>query len=162
MRTLTASGPGDVDVQGVTHDSRLVRPGFIYCALPGGKSDGTAFIDQAIEAGAVGILSAAAANRTGVAWLRSTEPRRAMAELAAAFHGHPSRALRVAGVTGTNGKTTVAFLLHHLIQASRGRAGLIGTVLYDDGVNQSPASHTTPESPELQTWLARMASHSCG
>ena len=162
MRTLTSSGPGDVDVHGVTHDSRLVRPGFIYCALPGEKSDGTAFIDQAIEAGAVGILSAAAANRTGVAWLRSPEPRRAMAELAAAFHGHPSRALRVAGVTGTNGKTTVAFLLHHLIQASRGRAGLIGTVLYDDGVNQSPASHTTPESPELQAWLARMATHGCG
>lgn len=162
VRDLTASGPRDVEVCGLAHDSRQVRPGFIYCALKGGRTDGALFIDQAIEAGAVAILSDAEASRTGVAWLRSVEPRRALAALAAAFHGHPSRALRVAGVTGTNGKTTVAFLLHHLFKASRGRAGLIGTVGYDDGLVQRPASHTTPESVELQEWLARMVEHGCG
>jgi UDP-N-acetylmuramoyl-L-alanyl-D-glutamate--2,6-diaminopimelate ligase len=162
IRDLTASGPRDVEVQGLACDSRQVRPGFIYCALKGGKVDGAEFIDQAIDAGAVAILSDREASRTGVAWLRSPAPRRAMAALAAAFHGHPSRSLRVAGVTGTNGKTTIAFLLHHLIKASRGRAGLIGTVVYDDGLLQKPASHTTPESVDLQEWLARMVAHGCG
>jgi len=162
MRQLAASGPQEVEVCGLTHDSRRVRPGFIYCALKGERVDGEAFIDDAIEAGAVAILSEAEASRTGVAWLRSPDARRAMAVLAAAFYGHPSGALRVAGVTGTNGKTTVAFLLHHLMRASRGRAGLMGTVFYDDGLDRFPASHTTPESVDLQEWLSRMVAHGCG
>jgi UDP-N-acetylmuramoyl-L-alanyl-D-glutamate--2,6-diaminopimelate ligase len=139
-----------------------VRPGYLYCALKGARADGSAFIDQAIAAGAVAVLSDRAPDRAGVAWLRSPDPRCTMAALAAEFHGHPSRALRVAGVTGTNGKTTIAFLLHYLIKASRGRAGLIGTVVYDDGLQQRPASHTTPESVDLQEWLARMVAHGCG
>ena len=162
VRDLSLSGPGEVEVRGLAYDSRQVRPGFVYCALKGGRADGADFIDQAIAAGAVAVLSERAPDRSGVAWLRSPDPRRAMAAMAAAFHGHPSRALRVAGVTGTNGKTTIAFLLHHLMKASRGRAGLIGTVVYDDGQQQRPASHTTPESVDLQEWLARMAGNGCG
>lgn len=162
IRDLTATGPLDAEVCGLVCDSRQVQPGFIYCALKGGRADGADFIDPALAAGAVAVLSDRVPDRTGVAWLRSPDPRRTMAALAAAYHGHPSHSLRVAGVTGTNGKTTIAFLLHHLIKASRGRAGLIGTVVYDDGLAQHPASHTTPESVDLQAWLARMAEHRCG
>ncbi|MFN0125647.1 MAG: UDP-N-acetylmuramoyl-L-alanyl-D-glutamate--2,6-diaminopimelate ligase [Verrucomicrobiales bacterium] len=158
---LAASGPLDVEVRGLAYDSRRVQPGFLYCALKGGKADGAHFVDDAIAAGAVGVLSEGKPDRAGVAWLQARDPRRAMAALAAAYHGHPSRSLRVAGVTGTNGKTTTAFLIHHLLKASRGRAGLIGTVHYDDGQTQRPASHTTPESIDLQEWLARMVAHGC-
>ncbi len=162
VRDIAASGPRDVDVRGLACDSRRVQPGSLYFALPGEKLDGARFIDAAVAAGAVAVLSDRAPERADVAWLRTKDPRRAMAALAAAFHGHPSRSLRVAGVTGTNGKTTTAFLLHHLIKASRGRAGLIGTVVYDDGLARRQASHTTPESIDLQDWLARMAEHGCG
>ncbi len=162
VRDLTLSGSGEVEVRGLAYDSRRVGPGFVYCALKGGRADGADFIDQAIAAGAVAVVSERAPDRTGVSWLRTTDARRAMAAMAAAWQGWPSRGLRVAGVTGTNGKTTIAFLLHHLMVASRGRAGLIGTVLYDDGVSQRPASHTTPESVDLQEWLSRMAANGCG
>jgi UDP-N-acetylmuramoyl-L-alanyl-D-glutamate--2,6-diaminopimelate ligase len=97
-----------------------------------------------------------------VAWLVAKHPRRAMADAAAIVHGHPSRRLRVAGVTGTNGKSTVAFLIHHLMKSSMRRAGLIGTVRYDDGIESTKASHTTPESADLQQWLARMVENQCG
>ena len=161
VRDVSISGDAGAEVRGLVCDSRAVRPGFLYCALKGEKVDGAGFIDAAIEAGAVAILTDRSPDRTGVAWLRSPDPRRAMAGLAAAFHGHPSRALRVAGVTGTNGKTTIAFLLHHLFKSARGRAGLIGTVVYDDGLLQRQASHTTPESVDLQEWLARMHANGC-
>lgn len=158
---VTLSGSADAEVRGLALDSRQVQPGWLYCALKGQKADGSQFVDMAVEKGAVAVLSSEAPSHTGVAWLRAANPRRVMAEIADIFHGHPSGTLRVAGVTGTNGKTTTAFLLHHLIQASLRRAGLIGTVLYDDGVAQAKAAHTTPESIDLQAWLAQMAANQC-
>ena len=162
LRDVAASGPLEVEVTGLAYDSRRVEPGFLYCALKGEKADGLEFVDAAIEAGAVGVLSDHPPTHASVAWLRTARPRRAMAEAAAAFHHHPSEKLRVAGVTGTNGKTTVAFLLHHLMKTSLHRAGLIGTVKYDDGLESQKATHTTPESVDLQGWLARMLENQCG
>ncbi len=162
LREVTASGPLDAEVTGVAFDSRRVRPGMVYCALKGQKSDGLQFVDQALENGAVAVLSDSVATRSGVAWLKSANPRATMAEVAAIVHGRPSEKLRVMGVTGTNGKTTTAFLAHYLLKCAYRRAGLLGTVLYSDGLDESKASHTTPESPELQELLARMVDNQCG
>ncbi len=161
LRAITVSGPQDQEITGVVHDSRRVQPGSLFCALAGGKTDGAKFIEEAVEKGAVAILAASTPTTTGVCWLQTANPRRAMAEAAAIFAGRPSAALKVAGVTGTNGKTTIGFLVHHLIQASRHRAGLLGTVTYNDGIESHTATHTTPESPDLQDLLARMVAHQC-
>lgn len=158
---VRATGPLDVEWRGLTYDSRKVKPGYLYCALKGQKHDATEFAGQAIEKGAVGVLSEKAPTHVGVAWLHAGDARASMADAAALFYGHPSERLLVAGVTGTNGKTTTAFLLQHLLKASRRRAGLLGTVVYDDGITRGPANHTTPESVDLQEILARMAENQC-
>jgi UDP-N-acetylmuramoyl-L-alanyl-D-glutamate--2,6-diaminopimelate ligase len=162
LRDVTASGPTEVELTGLACDSRRVRPGHLFCALPGGRSDGIHFIEPALAAGAVAVLAATPPTHAGIPWLVAGNPRRAMADAAAIFHHHPSHRLRVAGVTGTNGKSTVAFLIHHLMKSSLRRAGLIGTVKYDDGLEEAKASHTTPESVDIQDWLARMVENQCG
>lgn len=162
LRDVAVSGPLDGDVGRVDYDSRQVEPGSLYCALKGQKSDGLAFVDRAVEAGATAVLADALPTHAGVAWLRSADPRRSMAEAADLVCGSPSHRLRLAGVTGTNGKTTTAFLIHHLLRSARHRAGLIGTVHHDDGVTEGRSSHTTPESPDLQRLLARMVHNGCG
>ncbi len=161
LRDVTVSGDVNTDISAVTSDSRRVAPGTLFCALKGAKADGSQFIDQAIERGAAAILTEGRATRTGVGWLQAANARRAMAEAAAALFANPSHHLAVAGVTGTNGKTTVAFLIHHLLRASKHRAGLIGTVRYDDGLGETAATHTTPESTDLQALLDRMLRNEC-
>ncbi|WP_456446500.1 UDP-N-acetylmuramoyl-L-alanyl-D-glutamate--2,6-diaminopimelate ligase [Oceanithermus sp.] len=149
----------DVEVRGVTHDSRRVEPGFVYVALPGRRFDGHDFVGAAVARGAVAVVGARALSPK-VPYLRlpEAELRPALARLAAGFYGRPSEKLWVAGVTGTDGKTTTAFLLRHLLAASGRRTGLIGTVGYDAGAGLAfPEDHfTTPEAPEVQALLAAM------
>ena len=162
LRELFAPfGPAfpDVEVRGVTHDSRRVEPGFVYVALPGRRFDGHAFVDDAVRRGAVAVVGAREL-RPGVPYLRlpEAELRPTLARLAAGFYGRPSEKLWVAGVTGTDGKTTTAFLLRHLLAASGRGTGLIGTVGHDTGAGLVfPEGHfTTPEAPEVQGLLAEM------
>ncbi len=146
-------------VSGVTHDSRRVRPGYVFVALVGSRFDGHRFIPEALERGAVAVVgSQDLAPRAPYLRLSKEVLRPALARLAAEFYGHPSQKLWVAGVTGTDGKTTTVFLLHHLLAAGGLRPGMIGTVGYDVGAGLAfPEGHfTTPEAPEVQQLLAEM------
>jgi UDP-N-acetylmuramoyl-L-alanyl-D-glutamate--2,6-diaminopimelate ligase len=153
----------DVECTGVTHDSRRVRPGTIFVALRGLKADGASFAPQAIEAGASAVVAEhAAATPVGVPWIAVRDARLALASLAAEFQGHPSRAMTVVGITGTNGKTTTSYLVSAIFEETGTRCGLIGTVTYRIGARQFAATRTTPEAPEVQALMREMVSAGCG
>ncbi|MDX2114235.1 MAG: UDP-N-acetylmuramoyl-L-alanyl-D-glutamate--2,6-diaminopimelate ligase [Planctomycetota bacterium] len=149
----------------ITEDSRTVMPGSLFIARPGTKVDGRKFIEAAIAADAAAILTDPLAARPAgseeVAWLTTTDLARAEALLAERFFGAPASRLALAGVTGTNGKTTVAHLVHQLLNDSGVRCGLIGTVQVDDGCAVAKAAMTTPPALELSFSLARMLEHGC-
>ena len=158
----SVSGSLDVIVSGVFFDSRKVVEGGVFCALAGQGDDGNRYIDSAIENGAVAIISARPyASEFPIAWIQTDDPRLAMGLAAANFEGYPSRELPIIGVTGTNGKTTTTFLIHHLIGSILHRAGLIGTISYVIGDEVSDAPHTTPESTEVQKLLRKMVDSDC-
>ena len=156
-------GPLDVEITGLTADSRKAGPGLLFAALRGESSDGHHFIPQAVANGAAAILA-----ETDVpedfrgTWITVKDSKAALAEAADAFFRKPSDRLLVAGVTGTNGKTTTGFLLQHLIASAKGTCGLIGTVKYVTGEGmEEPASHTTPDSITLQRLLRTMTENLC-
>jgi UDP-N-acetylmuramoyl-L-alanyl-D-glutamate--2,6-diaminopimelate ligase len=140
-----------------------VGPGIAFVALRGSSADGHAFIPKAIALGASAIIAEQApADDVSVPWVHVRHSRIALAQAAAALHGHPAKSLTIAGVTGTNGKTTTAFLMHHLFNTAQKRSGLLGTVFYDLGNGgRLPATHTTPESLEIQGLLATMRDNGC-
>lgn len=164
LSRVTVAGSLDPDIQAITASSREVAPGMIFAAIRGTTLDGHRFIHDALAAGASAILSESAppADYTAPAtWLHVPDSRAALASLASALHGHPWKDLKVAGVTGTNGKTTTTYLLHHVMKTVWHRAGLLGTVLVDDGELVEPARHTTPGSIELSSILLRMRENGC-
>ena len=142
-------GPGDgaddVEILDVVHDSRAVTPGALFCCVPGGRSDGHDHAPAAVGAGAVALLVERALDLP-VPQIRVPDSRAAMASVAAAFFGHPSRSLSVVGVTGTNGKTTTTHMLRNVVDAAGRRAEVLGTL---------SGARTTPEAPELQRTLSR-------
>lgn len=153
---------GALDVSRLAYSSRDVSQGTVFFALRGSQTDGHSYIPQAIEAGASAIVAEEVAPEDcQVPWIQVRDSRQSLAAASALVHHHPSRGLRVAGVTGTNGKTTVTFLLHYLIQKAHHRAGMLGTILYDLGDETRVATHTTPESLELQGLLGEMAAADC-
>ncbi len=150
--------PGDPEVTGVTCDSRRVAPGHLFAAIPGTRSDGHRFVGAAARAGARACLLGRAVPAPGAVRVLTDDPERALGRVASAFWGHPSRRLRVVGITGTNGKTTTAYLLQHLLGAAGLPCGRIGTVGYAFPSGEEPASLTTPDAPALQQALGRMVS----
>lgn len=144
------------EISSLCHDSRRATAGSLFFALPGQKSDGAEFVGQAVANGAVAVAASAPVPNAICPVVQVTDARAAMADIAAAFHGHPDRSLKCAGVTGTNGKTTTAFLIRHILDSSSLPCGLIGTVKYVVGREEMPAPRTTPESLDLQEMLARM------
>ncbi len=155
-------GTLEVDVTGVFYDSRRVEAGGLFCALQGGGRDGHDYIEAALENGAVAILSERPNPAAFAAtWLQVGDARAAMGLAAANFEGQPSLEFPVIGVTGTNGKTTTACLIHHLLQSVLHRAGLLGTIHYSTGDAVVAAPHTTPESPDLQHLLREMRERDC-
>jgi UDP-N-acetylmuramoyl-L-alanyl-D-glutamate--2,6-diaminopimelate ligase len=159
---IQGEGAGDPRIECVVDDSRAARPGALFVARGGSKADGGAFMADAVARGAVAVVAAPGVNvPQGVAVGRTAQPHLAAAMLAHAFHGFPARHMQVAGVTGTNGKTTIAFLLQQCMQAAGRRFGLIGTVTQDDGVTRAPSQLTTPGSIELAELLARMRRNGC-
>jgi UDP-N-acetylmuramoyl-L-alanyl-D-glutamate--2,6-diaminopimelate ligase len=153
----------EVDVRSLTHDSRQVGRGDLFVALKGLKSAGTDFAADAISRGAVAVVAdEPSARRPDVPWVVVTDARQAMARLAAEFYGHPSHAMRVVGITGTNGKTTTAYLLRAVFEAAGIKTGLLGTVTYLVGDREVAASRTTPESPDVQRMFRTMADSGCG
>ena len=151
-------GPEDVSVFGVTHDSRAVRRGDLFVALPGARVDGRRFTSQAIASGAAAVAGPVVSHDgdCAVPYVSLPRPRPDMARLAAKFHGDPSRSMALVGVTGTNGKTTVTTLLAGMMRAAGLRVGLVGTAGHRIGDETVPTAHTTPESTVLQALLADM------
>ena len=143
-------------IESLCYDSRRAAPGTLFFALRGARTHGAQFVAQAVEKGAVAIVSDAALPACASPFIRVPDARAAMADMAAAFHGHPADKLKVMGVTGTNGKTTTAFLVKHLLDADQRRCGLIGTVKYCVGDSERDAPRTTPESLDLQELLGEM------
>ncbi len=138
-------------VTGVEYDSRRVRSGNVFVAMQGGSSDGNRFIEQAIAAGAVAIVTDEHQTpRSGVAWAEVPHGRRALAGLSANFYGRPTEKLAVTGLTGTNGKSTTTFLVESILAAAGRKSALVGTIEYHVAGEILPAPHTTPESLELQ------------
>ena len=142
---------GNPDVTGVEYDSRRVKPGCVFVAMRGESSDGNRFIDQAIQAGAVAVVtdSTTQTPRQGIAWAVVPHGRRALARLSENFYKHPAERIAVTGITGTNGKSTTAFLIESILAAAGRKSALIGTIEYHVAGHVYPAPHTTPEALEL-------------
>ncbi len=147
---------GNPSVTGLEYDSRRVKPGDAFIAMRGEASDGNKFIDRAIAAGAVAIVSDSASEtpREGVAWVQVPHGRRALARLSANFYKRPAERIAITGITGTNGKSTTAFLLEAIFSAANRKSALIGTIEYHVAGKVLPAPHTTPEALDLNRILA--------
>src|ERR1700688_2876063 len=149
------SQSGNPAVAGVEYDSRRVPPGTVFVAMKGETSDGNKFIDQAIAAGAVAVVTDSATEkpRPDVAGPEVPHGRRALARLSANFYKKPAERLAITGITGTNGKSTTAFLLESILTAAGRKSALIGTIEYHVAGKTMPAPHTTPEALELNRIL---------
>ncbi|MBC7640310.1 MAG: UDP-N-acetylmuramyl-tripeptide synthetase, partial [Rhodoferax sp.] len=157
---LIPASRGSRLVTGVTLDSRAVRPGDLYAALPGASAHGADFTGQAAASGAVAVLTDEHGHRLGQAaglpTLLCSAPRLVLGMVAAEVYGHPADALQVLGVTGTNGKTTTTFLLDAALRALGRVTGMIGTVETRVADRAEPSVRTTPEAPDLHRLLATM------
>lgn len=157
--TSVPAAAGDLDIRQVSCDSRKVEPRALFFALHGAKADGNAFIRDAVARGAVAIVSedaSPAALPTSITWIRVREARKALAMAAANFFEQPAKVLRLVAVTGTNGKTTTTSLVDSIIKASGAKTGLFGTIAYHTPLGDYPAPNTTPESLDLQGFLAEI------
>ncbi len=146
---LSQSGNPDITV--VEYDSRRVKPGCLFIAMRGETSDGNRFIDQAIQAGAVAVVTDSPTEqpREGIAWALVPHGRRALARISENFYKRPAERIAVTGITGTNGKSTTAFLIESILEAAGRKSALIGTIEYHVAGKVYPAPHTTPEALEL-------------
>ncbi len=149
-------GPTDREVSALCYDSRRVARGALFFGLAGLREDGARYARAALAAGAAAVVVARGTDIAGGTVVEVEEPRKALAQAAARFHGHPERALTVVGVTGTNGKTTTTWMLESIFRAAGLRAGVIGTTGVRIGDEQRPSALTTPESPELFGLLREM------
>lgn len=153
------SGNAGQELSGITYDSRRVQPGFIFLALRGQKTDGHAYISQALERGAAAVLLEDASFMPPAscsAVIQVKDSRKAAATAASAFFGYPSRSLKVFAVTGTNGKTSTSYLIQSILNSAGIPAGVIGTLGAQFGSQQWELAHTTPEACDLQELLSRM------
>src|SRR5213594_3859619 len=168
LKTLLAAtrirqiiGSVDRSVENIAYDSRRVQRHTMFVALRGEKTDGHQFIGQAIDKGASVIVAEREQKDPRVTCLVVENTRTALADFSATLYGHPARKLKLAAVTGTNGKTTTTFLIKHICENAGLRCGIVGTVRYEIGERVLPAIRTTPESLDLQELLAQIASAGC-
>ncbi|MEY2491536.1 MAG: UDP-N-acetylmuramoyl-L-alanyl-D-glutamate--2,6-diaminopimelate ligase [Verrucomicrobiota bacterium] len=154
-------GTLDREVESIAYDSRRVQSNSLFVALRGEKSDGHEFVDQAVEKGASVIVAEREIFSPRATCLVVDNSRSALADLAVAFYARPSGKLKMAGVTGTNGKTTTTFLIKHICENAGLRCGLIGTVQYEIGERIIPATRTTPEAVDVQELLAQILNAGC-
>jgi UDP-N-acetylmuramoyl-L-alanyl-D-glutamate--2,6-diaminopimelate ligase len=161
VSVVGATGETDAPITGVEYDSRRVKRGSVFVAMKGGTTDGNKFVEKALAAGAAGIITDSGETfdhllvyNSGTAVLEVEHGRRALAEAAAAFFGHPEKKLAATGITGTNGKTTTALLTEQLLNCAARKTVLIGTIEYHVGGEVRPSLHTTPESRDLFELMA--------
>ncbi len=154
---LSRTESGDALITAVTTDSRSVRPGAIFCAIPGSRDDGAHYVDAALRAGAAAVVSQTPVPLPpGMPHALVTDAYAAAGRLAEVMLGFPARALRLYGVTGTNGKTTCAFLLRAILSRSGAKPGMIGTIHHAVGRDEQPAARTTPPPVRFQQLLRQM------
>ena len=159
----TTAGPAEADITGVDIDSRRVTAGHLFVAIRGTQTDGHQYIEKAVEQGATAILCEKLPHTLadGVTYIQVPSTEAAVGIVATTFHGRPSEHMKLVGVTGTNGKTTIATLLFHLFRRLGHKCGLLSTVcnyIEDEAI---PASHTTPDAIELNRLLERMMQEGC-
>ncbi len=150
---------GDLEITEVAYDSRQVKPGALFVAIHGEKTDGNNFVGDAVSRGAVAVLSEQQRPETlpaGSPWIQVTDARKALAMAGANFYARPAEVLKLIGVTGTNGKTTTTYLVDSILRAAGCKAGLLGTIGYRLVNEVRPAPNTTPESLDLQKHLAEI------
>ena len=163
VKPLAIIGDADLDISGVKIDSRQVKPGYLFVAMKGTQVDGHQFIPKAIELGAKAVLCEDLPETPveGITYVQVESSEDAVGPVATLFHGDPTSRLKLVGVTGTNGKTTIATLLYNMFRRFGHKCGLLSTVcnyIEDEAV---PASHTTPDAIELNVLLERMAAAGC-
>ena len=160
---VSFTAAGEVEITGLTYDSRKVEAGNCFFAVRGTQSDGHNFIPKAIEAGAAVIVCEQLPEQLNpaVSYVVVRDTNAAMADIAAAYYDNPSHELKLVGVTGTNGKTTVATLLYDLYRKMGYRAGLISTVVYRIDEREIPSTHTTPDAIRLNAMLREMVDAGC-
>jgi UDP-N-acetylmuramoyl-L-alanyl-D-glutamate--2,6-diaminopimelate ligase len=161
VTAVGAGGDSDQPVTGVEYDSRKVKPGAVFVAMKGGSTDGNKYVDKAIAAGALGVITDSSHKfdhllvfEAGMPLLEVEQGRLALAQASAAFFGHPERRLAATGITGTNGKTTTAFLIEALLNAAARTTVMVGTIEYHLAGEVRPSVHTTPESRDLFELMA--------
>ncbi len=160
----TPVGPIEkLNVDHLAHDSRKIGPNGLFVALRGTQADGHLFIDKAVKNGAIAIVCEAipAELSAGIACIRVTDTRTALAVLSGVWYDHPSRTMDLVGITGTNGKTTTAYLTHHVLTAMGLQAGLLGTIQCQVGGTVLESALTTPDALDLNALLRRMADAGC-
>lgn len=159
---MAVQGSMDSTIRSITTDSRQVKEGTLFIAVRGTRQDGHAFIEKAVEAGAAVVLCEEKPNRaTSLAWVQVENTTVLVGKLAARFFGEPSAFMKVIGVTGTNGKTTIATLLYKLFTSRGYTCGLISTVENKIGEISIPSTHTTPDPIALQSLLSEMKQAGC-
>ena len=156
LGVLERSGDQRVTISTLTDDSRQAAPGCLFVAVQGERVDGHDFVDRVVKAGAAAVVVGRHAEAGSTPCIRVQDSRAALGILGNRFYGDPSAALRMIGVTGTNGKTTTTYVVKTMLEAANRQVGLIGTVAYLVGKESIPASHTTPGALELQKLFARM------
>jgi UDP-N-acetylmuramoyl-L-alanyl-D-glutamate--2,6-diaminopimelate ligase len=160
---VPTEGADERDICGIVSDSRQVRSGSLFVAVPGYWKDGADYIEDAVRRGASAIVSEKRTSSVfvDVPVFRMDDTRLILALLAAKFYGHPARQLKMIGVTGTNGKTSVAYLVRDILRTAGLESGILSTVQYEIGTRTIPASRTTPEAPLLHELLAEMVAVDC-
>lgn len=153
--------PEDKIVTRLITDSRRVVPGSLFFAISGTRDDGNIYIEEAIDRGAVGIVSERSIDIPNRGNIQVTDVRDCLAAVAAAFYNHPDDAIHITGITGTNGKTTVSTLAQYILQQCGQKTGLLGTVQYDLGKRTIPSFRTTPESADVYALLDQMRAADC-
>jgi UDP-N-acetylmuramoyl-L-alanyl-D-glutamate--2,6-diaminopimelate ligase len=160
-----SAGSSEAPITGIEYDSRRIRPGAVFVAMRGGATDGNRFIEKAIASGALGIITDSSpifdhllVYNAGLPILEVAHGRRALAQASAAFFNHPEHKLAATGITGTNGKTTTAFLTESLLNHAQRKTVLVGTIEYHVAGQVRPSLHTTPESRDLFELMAEGAS----
>jgi UDP-N-acetylmuramoyl-L-alanyl-D-glutamate--2,6-diaminopimelate ligase len=162
IQPLTIRGPQTCEIEGLAYDSRQVKPGYLFVALRGRHREGAEYVNDAIQRGAVAVVSEHGEGpRHDVTYIAVEDARRALAEIACAFYSQPSSHLQVVGITGTNGKSTTSFMIRDILKAAGREPGLIGTIRYEIGKRCIPASRTTPEAPDIQFMLDQMLRAGC-
>lgn len=161
IESARITGDPELEIGQVEYDSRMVKGDCLFVAIKGYKQDGYDFVEDAVKRGAIAVMGERENCDAVENHVQVDDARKALAQVAARFYGYPGRGIKACGVTGTNGKTTTAHLIQHILKARNKTTGLVSSVIYDTGKETFPAERTTPESLDLQRLLYLMKKNYC-